>query len=415
MGAVISKCRLVLDTRRPLKDGTFPVKISVPYGKDLLLSTGVSVRQEDWEKEGTYTGPQMKYINSTLNAQVARVSGRVQELRDTGKIHSIEPARLRKILQSEDFERAVTMDGRLTLFKIADRLLSTMKPGSTKSLYALTIRKVRAYTGKDDVYVEDLDYLWLAGFDAAIGGKINARAVHMRNLRHICNFAIDEGYTSFYPFRKFTIRHEETQKLSLTVEQLRAIRDLDCEPWQEEYRDIFMLMFYLLGVNAADIFKAAPDSIRNGRLEYRRSKTGRLYSIKVEPEALAIIRKYRGKKYLISPLERYADYRDYLHHLNDALKTLGMNARAGVKRSGKAIEPDLSSNWARHTWATLAAELDVSDPTISLALGHAVTGHRTTSIYIKRNFNKVDEANRLLIDYLNKKGDDYVSSFQALR
>ena len=150
-----------------------------------------------------------------------------------------------------------------------------------------------------------------------------------------------------------------------------------------------------------DLFNAPPDALRDGRLEYRRAKTGRLYSVKLEPEALAIIRKYRGKKYLLSPMDRYRNYKDYLHHLDNALKTLGMDARPGAKRTGKAIEPALTSYWARHTWATIAAELDVSDPTISLALGHATAGHRVTSIYIKRNFNKVDEANRKVIDYLN--------------
>lgn len=400
MGAVISKCRLVLDTRRPLKDGTFPVKISVPYGKDLLLSTGVSVRQEDWEKEGTYTGPQMKYINSTLNAQLARVTGRVQELRDAGRFRRMDASTLRKILTADELDYALS-EGRATLLQIADKYVSLIKPGNTRKLYEITVKKIRAYIGSVEVYVEDIDRAWLIGFDAFIGGKVNARAVHLRNLRAICNFAIDEDLTEYYPFRKYKIRTEETLKRALTVQQILAIRDLHCQPWQEEYRDIFLLIFYLIGINAVDLFNAPPDALRDGRLEYRRAKTGRLYSVKVEPEALAIIRKYRGKKYLLSPMDRYSNYKDYLHHLDNALKTLGMDARPGAKRTGKAIEPALTSYWARHTWATIAAELDVSDPTISLALGHATAGHRVTSIYIKRNFNKVDEANRKVIDYLN--------------
>ena len=54
---------------------------------------------------------------------------------------------------------------------------------------------------------------------------------------------------------------------------------------------------------------------------------------------------------------------------------------------------------ARHTWATLAAELDIPDETISLGMGHS-TGNRVTNIYINRNQKKVDEANRKVIDYL---------------
>ena len=400
MSAIISRCRLILDTRRPLKDGSYPVKISVPYGKDILISTGVSVAREDWNADGTYEGPQMKHVNSILNAQLARITGRVQELKDSGRLRKMDASTLRKVLTAEDLDFAMS-EGRPTLLQIADKFVSLLKPGNTKKLYEITVKKIRAYVGPVEVYVEDIDRAWLTGFDTAIGGKVNARAVHLRNLRSICNFAIDEDITDCYPFRKYKIRTEETRKRALTVQQVLAIRDLDCEPWQEEYRDIFMLFLYLIGINAVDLFTAPPDALRDGRLEYRRAKTGRLYSVKVEAEALAIIRKYRGKTHLLCPLDRYGNYKDYLHHMDNALKTLGMDARAGKKRTGEAIEPGLSTYWARHTWATIAAELDISDPTISLALGHATAGHRVTSIYIKRNFKKVDEANRKVIDYLN--------------
>ena len=69
---------------------------------------------------------------------------------------------------------------------------------------------------------------------------------------------------------------------------------------------------------------------------------------------------------------------------------------------GTLIEKDCSSNWSRHTWATMCAELDVPDPTISLGMGHRIAGHRTTAIYIKRDQRKVDEANRKVIDYIKE-------------
>lgn len=402
MSATFSRCRLILDTRRPLKDGNFPVKISVPYGKNLLISTGISVGSDEWDPAGFYTGQKNKALNATLNAQLERIAGRVQHLKDAGKFRSMDPALLREVLISEDPDAVMTEDSRPDLLWIADAFVSLIAPGNTKILYKITVKKIRNYIGSTKVYIEDVDRIWLAGFEAFIGGKVNSRAVHLRNLRAICNFALDEHYTTYYPFRKYKIRTEETRKRALTIGQLRAIRDLDCEPWQEEHRDMFMLIFYLIGINPADLFTAGPDALRNGRFEYRRAKTGRLYSVKVEPEAMEIIKRYKGKKYLLNALDHYKDYKDYLHHVNNALKTLGMDARWGVKRKGKAIEPDLSCYWARHTWATISADLDISDPTISLALGHAIAGHRTTAVYIKRNTNKVDEANRIVIDYLNR-------------
>lgn len=53
----------------------------------------------------------------------------------------------------------------------------------------------------------------------------------------------------------------------------------------------------------------------------------------------------------------------------------------------------------RHSWATLAAELDIPKETISAGLGHEI-GSDVTSIYIKFDQKKVDDANRRVIDYV---------------
>ena len=55
---------------------------------------------------------------------------------------------------------------------------------------------------------------------------------------------------------------------------------------------------------------------------------------------------------------------------------------------------------ARHTWATVAASLDIPKETISEALGHSI-GSEVTSIYINFDRKKVDEANRKVIDMVN--------------
>ena len=166
---------------------------------------------------------------------------------------------------------------------------------------------------------------------------------------------------------------------------------------------MFMLMFYLIGINAADLFLAKPDSIDNGRLEYKRAKTGKLYSIKIEPEAMEIINRYRGNNYLLNIMDEYKDYKNFLHRMGIALKEIGNMERVG--RGGKKVrEPlfkDLSSYWSRHTWATIAASIDIPKETISEALGHSI-GSEVTSIYIKFDYKKVDEANRKVIDHIFK-------------
>ena len=381
----------ILDTRRPLQDGTFPVKLSVGNGTRLYLSTGVSVKAENFvagQVEGTKDA---KRLNGILETQRLRVKARLLLLKEDGKLGRCSATHLRKLLTAPDMDEVPEEDRRTSFWTIAERCIAT-KDGRTKEVYLHTLAKLRAFAGDAPLYIEDIDRVWLHGFDASIGGKVNSRAIHLRNLRAICNFALDEELTTHYPFRKFKIRTEETRKKALTLEQVRAFMAV---PGPNEYRDVFILMLYLRGINVSDLAELTEEDVVGGRIEYRRNKTGQLYSIKVEPEAQEILDRWKGERHLLRCFDRYKEPHDYNRRMREALKKM-------KRPDGTLIEKDCSSNWARHTWATMCAELDVPDPTISLGMGHRIAGHRTTAIYIKRDQRKVDEANRKVIDYIKE-------------
>lgn len=127
---------------------------------------------------------------------------------------------------------------------------------------------------------------------------------------------------------------------------------------------------------------------------------------------MEIIKRYRGKEYLINVLDDYNNYKDFLHRMNLNLQEIGPvemveNAAKDplfVKKNKKKVTPlfpNLTTYWSRHTWATIAASLDIPKETIAAALGHG--GNDVTSIYIKFDEKKIDEANRKVIDYVNGK------------
>ena len=265
----------------------------------------------------------------------------------------------------------------------------------TKEIYAVTLRKIEKFLGKDanSLTFEDINLKWLKKFDEWLTTDcphLNARAIHFRNLRAVFNKAIEDDLTTNYPFRKFKIGKEATRKRSLPVEQIRSLRTMEVEPYQQKYVDTFFLMFYLMGINAIDLLSATPDQIVNGRLEYKRAKTGTLYSIKLEPEALEIIQKYKGKQHLLRFCDKMKSYRFFMNKMNNCMKKL---------------IPGCTSYYARHSVASIAAELDVPLDTIARMLGHMDSTRRVTLIYVDFNQNKVDEANRKVIDYVlyNKK------------
>jgi integrase/recombinase XerD len=65
-------------------------------------------------------------------------------------------------------------------------------------------------------------------------------------------------------------------------------------------RNYFNLSFCLIGISIVDLCLLTKDNINNGRLTYKRRKTGKWYDIKLQPEAINILAIYQGySKYLL--------------------------------------------------------------------------------------------------------------------
>lgn len=299
---------------------------------------------------------------------------------------SLTKEMLKEKIQADVFGKSKVKGKTLVVY--LREYMGLCKTDRTQNLYEMTARKVEKF---DNMATLNIDVSWLSRFEAwmAKDNKINAYAIHLRNIRTVMNWAIDNGWTDNYPFRRFKIKHEITRKRNLSASFLyNNIIRCEAEPYQEKYRDLFLLSFFLIGVNPVDLLNAEPHQLSDGRFEYVRSKTHKLYSIKVEPEAQALIDKYRGKEHLLCFADK-AFYRNFLAKANLFLHT---------------IRQDITMYYARHSWASIASELDIPMETISAALGHSF-GNATTAIYINFQQKKVDEANRKVIDYVLSMGN----------
>lgn len=403
----MSSFRLYLDMRSPRKDGTFPLKIAVHHRKTFMLNLKVYTTPDNLIENEVIipdNHARQKSLNFYIQGRLTHIESTLNKLRLLGSLNNLSDAELKKML---DCEQALVEEDAPVLFMDHWRQFVTTKTKGTQRLYGLTEAKLRSYCKPELLMFDDITVNWLRNFDRWMSQSCsaNTRSIHMRNIRAVFNDAIDYEVIeqNLYPFRKFKIKSEKTRKRSLSVEELRALMNHPCEPHQEKYRDIFMLIFYLVGINIVDLLGLK--KLQGDRVEYKRAKTGRLYSIKVEPEALKIIEKYRGKDFLLSFSDIYSNYMDFARKLNKNLKEIGTleilprkNGRPG-KKEYKGLFPELTTYWARHTWATIAAGLDIPKETIAAALGHG--GNTVTDIYIDFDQRKVDEANRKVIDYLN--------------
>ena len=306
----------------------------------------------------------------------------------------IRNAYLRSLNPEKEQEEALFMPRML-------RYADGKKP-RTQEVYKGTYNRITAYLGAkaERLRFEDITKEWLTSFEAFLAKTSpakNARNIHLRNIRAVFNEALDDELITCYPFRRFKIRPVATAKRSLSVEDLRLLFGYPCEDYQRKYVDMFKLIFFLCGINVADLYDL--QEVVAGRIEYHRAKTGRFYSIKVEPEAQDIIDRYRGEEHLLYLADRFSTSHDYMRRLNEALKRIGeVTIGKQGKKTRYPLFPKLSSYWARHSWATIAASLDIPKETIAAALGHG--GNTVTDIYIDFDRRKVDEANRRVIDWV---------------
>lgn len=225
------------------------------------------------------------------------------------------------------------------------------------------------------------------------GKKLNTISIHLRNIRRIYNEAIMRGVISQdnYPFRFLKIRSERTAKRNLSIEDLKKIRDKRLKKEHlKRARDLFVLSFYLNGINFKDMLLAKKEDVYNGRLVLSRAKTGRTLSIKIFPEAQKIIKRYQGQKFLLNALEIKRGkrsgrntplYKDITDQTNKSLKTVSVQAKVKIP---------VSTYFARHTLATIARNIGISRDDIGAILGHSQS--QIVDVYIDLDSKRIDEA-----------------------
>lgn len=239
---------------------------------------------------------------------------------------------------------------------------------------------------------------------------MNTVSTYMRNLRAVYNRWTPPGSFNHNPklFDNVCTRVISETKRALTNDQAAQLLYADLDKLTDEQRSVyayFLLMFLLRGMPFIDLAHIRRKDVKDGKIVYRRHKTGKQMTVQIPPEAVELIEEYRDKNkdaiYLFPILdarlrgswEKYKSYQDALRHFNKILKQAARILLPGVK---------VSSYTARHTWATLAFHSKMSASIISHALGHS--SFHVTETYLKPFENEtVDEANFQLISSVRKR------------
>ena len=191
-------------------------------------------------------------------------------------------------------------------------------------------------------------------------------------------------YCSYPYFIHFFVLLSSLSQSVVSFKGLIFLHELDveltgCRPEHSIVRDMFLFACYT-GTSYVDVVAITPDNLSKDDqgapwLKYRRGKNGQLCRVKLLPEAVVLIEKYKDEtRATLFPVIPY-----------QALKWCLTSIKMKVGIKGR-----LSYHMGRHSFSTLMTlENGVPIETVSRMLGHADIG--TTQVYARVTPKKLFE------------------------
>ncbi len=393
--------KIILDKRTKRSDGTYSINFQICHNrKTTTRSSKICVLESEWD-DGSKTirksNPDHKLLNIKLKKSFADLQSGLL-LADDQKVEEVlkpQPAQLKKT------------EVKKTVYDFASELihqLKTDKKIGNAWVYESTVNALKGFHPENNLYFESIDYQFLTKYNSHLVKKEikhNTIYLYVRTLRIFYNKAIKTKLVDrlHYPFHDFKLRPEKTRKRAVDKEILQKLTQLDINEGAPQWhsRNYFKLSFCLIGISIVDLCLLTKDNINNGRLTYKRRKTGKWYDIKLQPEAINILAIYQGySKYLLPIADHSATTEERLIKCIK-YKTKVINKHLAQLVKELKVDVQITTYTARHSWATIAKKAGYSIELIAEALGHEY-GNRITAVYLD-NFDPqvIDEANEQVI------------------
>jgi integrase len=218
------------------------------------------------------------------------------------------------------------------------------------------------------------------------GKSLTTVGIYLRALRSVLNSAIDSKIIDkeIYPFgpKRYEIPASSNTKKAFDSDQLEKLfQAVPKIEEQQKAKDFWFFSFVCNGMNIKDIVYLKWKNINDGQIEFIREKTKRtkkakqkVIQVPLTDFAKSFIERYenkdRAKSSYVFPIiddrmseeEKDQKKRSFTRFINQHLKNL-------AKDNG--LNEDVSTYWARHSFATMAVRKKASLEFVSEALGHS--------------------------------------------
>ena len=303
----------------------------------------------------------------------------------------------------EEFNRLTAVN---SLFNFMQAVITRQRGNGkirTSETYAAALNSFKKFREGDDIRMDTITSTVMEGYQGWLqhqGIAPNTISFYMRILRAVYNRAVEEQLVeNRHPFRRVYTGAEKTAKRALPLAVIKKIYMLDLSDKRnlEFARDMFILSFMLRGMSFVDMAMLKKTDLKDGRITYRRRKTGQQLSIEWTKEMQSILDKWplNDSCYLLPIIKndvsnpRYV-YKNMGERINKELKKVAEKAEIGVT---------LTMYVARHSWASIAKAEGIPIALISEGLGHEKES--TTRIYLATlDSSAIDRANGMILGCL---------------
>jgi integrase len=406
--------KIVVQKHQERTDGKFPVRIRVTWKREnAYIKTEYYVSRKQLTIHTESKNNQIiEHFELKDNHILRELLNRIEAferimVEKLGKRINLYSAK--ELVTFFDTHDEYRSDGDIDFVEFSNQKIKETGNKGTAGLYQTVLNSIEHFTKRKTVKAMEITGNFLRDYegylkDEGLTGGIN---LYMRTFKAMFNamrqeFNDDEKgdiRIPHNPFKKYEMpKAQIPEKRALDIRQIKAIRDMELTLKRDILaRDVFMLSFYLVGMNTVDLYYA--DKIEKGRLIYNRTKTKTrredkaLISIKIEAVAMLILKKYKDKtgKRIFNFYEHYAEPRAFNKAVNIGLKNIG--------KHDKVKAPGLTFYAARHSWATIARNnCKISKGDVSECLNHTDPGMKSTDVYLKKDWSIIDRANRLVLD-----------------
>ena len=381
------------------KDGSYKIRISIghrsethyivtPYSVNALseFDNGIVVRVPNAHEINI----KLRNLLNDYEERLERINSpedyTCKELRDLLKSMRTHSSKITFKQVSEQYQKELIEDGR----------------GSYAGMLQNSLRLFFEFTG-GDVFLSEISTITISEFERWLKRKGVSQTYISMTLsmtRTIVNRAIRMQLVTYsvHPFTYWKRPADPERELDISVEDVRAIRDTQPRLKKQRIaRDIFMLSYYLGGINLIDLLEI--DFRGVSVLEYTRHKSRNMklsdkrISFTLQPEAKELISKWMNRNTGRLDFGYKFSYKNFLAYVTRSIKSLAKDI--DIQDYRKVCYYTARKSFVQHGF-----DLGISLEVLEYCIGQSVKNNRPIFNYLKIMRKHADVAFRQILDNL---------------